>query len=47
MGSTLSIQPSSNEGIGASADGHALASSVEAGLPIPLAANLSLEPKHN
>jgi outer membrane autotransporter protein len=45
MGSTLSIEPSSNEGIGASADGHALASSIEAGLPIPLAANLSLEPQ--
>jgi outer membrane autotransporter protein len=45
MGSTLSIDPSSNEGIGASTHGHALASSAEAGLPIPLAANLSLEPE--
>jgi outer membrane autotransporter protein len=45
MGSTLSIDPSSNDGIGASSHGHAFAGSFEAGLPIPLGAGLSLEPQ--
>lgn len=45
MGSTLTLDPSSNQGIGASTHGHAVTTSLEGGLPIPLAANLSLEPQ--
>lgn len=45
MGSALTLNPMSNQGIGASTHGHAVATSLEAGLPIPLRANLSLEPQ--
>ncbi|MGF6782115.1 autotransporter outer membrane beta-barrel domain-containing protein [Paraburkholderia sp. GAS334] len=45
MGSSLTIDPSSNEGVKTSTHGHAEAASLEAGLPIPLAANLSVEPQ--
>jgi outer membrane autotransporter protein len=45
MGSSLTLDPSSNQGIGASTHGHAVTTSLEAGLPIPLLANLSLEPQ--
>ncbi|NMM03494.1 autotransporter outer membrane beta-barrel domain-containing protein [Paraburkholderia sp. RP-4-7] len=45
MGSSLTLDPSSNQGIGASTHGHAVTTSLEAGLPIPLRANLSLEPQ--
>jgi outer membrane autotransporter protein len=45
MGSALTLDPSSNQGIGASTHGHAVTTSLEAGLPIPLRANLSLEPQ--
>lgn len=45
MGSSLTLDPSSNQGAGASTHGHAVTTSLEAGLPIPLRANLSLEPQ--
>ena len=45
MGSSLTLDPSSNQGIGASTHGHAVTTSLEAGLPIPLRANLGLEPQ--
>jgi outer membrane autotransporter protein len=45
MGSSLTLDPMSNQGIGASTHGHAVTTSLEAGLPIPLRANLSLEPQ--
>jgi outer membrane autotransporter protein len=44
-GSSLTIDPVSNQGIAASTHGHAVAASFEAGLPIPLSANLSVEPQ--
>lgn len=43
MGSSLTLDPMSNQGLGASTHGHAVTTSLEAGLPIPLRANLSLE----
>jgi outer membrane autotransporter protein len=45
MGSTLTIDPKSNEGIGASTHGHSAVASFEAGLPIPLLPNLNIEPQ--
>lgn len=45
MGSTLTIDPASNEGIGATTHGHSAAASLEAGLPIPLSARVSVEPQ--
>ncbi|WP_308102540.1 autotransporter outer membrane beta-barrel domain-containing protein [Paraburkholderia madseniana] len=45
MGSSLTLDPSSNQGIGASTHGHAVTTSLEGGLPIPLRASLSLEPQ--
>jgi outer membrane autotransporter protein len=45
MGSTLTVDPASNQGIGATTHGHAVMASLEAGLPIPLPARLSIEPQ--
>jgi outer membrane autotransporter protein len=45
MGSSLTIDPSSNQGIGATTHGHAVTASLEGGLPIPLTAGLSIEPQ--
>jgi outer membrane autotransporter protein len=45
MGSSLTISPMSYENIGASTHGYAEAASFEAGLPIPLPANLRIEPQ--
>ena len=45
MGSSLTISPMSYEDIGASTHGYAEAASFEAGLPIPLLANLRIEPQ--
>ncbi|WP_144109153.1 autotransporter domain-containing protein [Paraburkholderia sp. BCC1886] len=45
MGSTLTVDPSSRDGIGATTHGNAVTGSLEAGLPIPLGAGLTLEPQ--
>jgi outer membrane autotransporter protein len=45
LGSSLTIDPMSNQGIGAGTHGHAQAVSLEAGLPIPVLSNLSVEPQ--
>ncbi len=45
MGSTITSDPSSNEGIGATTHGHAVTTSLEGGLPIPLSSVLSIEPQ--
>jgi len=45
MGSALTVRTSANDGVRGSANGNALSGSVEAGLPIPLAQNLTLEPQ--
>jgi outer membrane autotransporter protein len=45
MGSSLTISPMSYENIGASTHGYAEAASFEAGLPVPLPANLRIEPQ--
>ncbi|GAB7522406.1 hypothetical protein PBS_13900 [Paraburkholderia sp. 2C] len=45
MGSTLTIDARSNEGIGASSHGHAAAASVEGGLPIALPVGIVVEPQ--
>ena len=45
MGSSLTISPMSYENIDASTHGYAEAASFEAGLPIPLPANLRIEPQ--
>jgi outer membrane autotransporter protein len=45
MGSTLTISPMSFENVGATTHGHEETASFEAGLPIPLPANLRLEPQ--
>lgn len=45
MGSALTIDPQSNEGIGASTHGHAAAASFEGGLPIALHGGLVVEPQ--
>lgn len=45
MGSTLTIDPRSSEGVGATTHGHAQIASVEAGLPIAVLPNLNVEPQ--
>jgi outer membrane autotransporter protein len=45
MGTSLTIDPQSNDGTGATTHGRAVSGSVEAGLPIPIAYGLSLEPQ--
>jgi outer membrane autotransporter protein len=45
MGSSLTIDPVSNQGIGATTHGSAAAASLEGGLPIPLSASVSVEPQ--
>lgn len=45
MGSALAVRTSANDSVRGSANGNALSGSVEAGLPIPLAQNLTLEPQ--
>jgi outer membrane autotransporter protein len=45
MGSSLTVDTQSNEGVGAATHGHAATASFEAGLPILLSANLSIEPQ--
>jgi outer membrane autotransporter protein len=45
LGSSLSADPQSNRGIGATTHGTALAASLEAGLPISLPAGLGIEPQ--
>ena len=45
IGSTLTIKPSSNDGISPTTHGRSIAGSIEAGLPLPLADGLSIEPQ--
>lgn len=45
IGSTLTIKPSSNDGVSTTTHGRSIAGSIEAGLPFPLAAGLSIEPQ--
>jgi len=45
MGSTMTIDPRSKQNVGATTHGNAFTASVEAGLPIPLPLNLSIEPQ--
>jgi outer membrane autotransporter protein len=45
LGSSLTADPQSNRGVGATTHGSAFAASVEAGLPIPLSARLAIEPQ--
>ncbi|CAN7158092.1 autotransporter domain-containing protein [Caballeronia sp. LjRoot29] len=45
IGSALTIKPSSNDGISPTTHGRSIAGSIEAGLPFPLTAGLSLEPQ--
>lgn len=45
MGTSLTIDPMSNDGTGATTHGRAVSGSVEAGLPIPIAYGLSVEPQ--
>ncbi len=45
MGSTLTIDPTSNNGIGPTTHGSAVHASVEGGLPIPLTPTVSVEPQ--
>ena len=45
MGTSLTIDPLSNNGVGATTHGRAVSGSVETGLPIPLAHGLSIEPQ--
>ncbi len=45
MGSALTVRTSANDNVRGSANGKAITGSVEAGLPIPLAQNLTLEPQ--
>lgn len=45
MGSALSVRTSANDTVRGSTNGKAITGSVEAGLPIPLAQNLTLEPQ--
>ncbi len=45
MGSTLTIDPKSSQGIGTTTHGTAIYTSVEGGLPIPLTATVSVEPQ--
>ena len=45
MGSVLTVRTSANDNVRGSSNGKAVTGSVEAGLPIPLAQNLTLEPQ--
>ncbi len=45
MGSTLTIKPSSNDGISPTTHGRSIAGSIEAGVPFPLGEGLSIEPQ--
>ncbi|WP_211467027.1 autotransporter family protein [Collimonas silvisoli] len=45
MGSSLSADPRSRDGVGATTHGSALIGSIEGGLPIPLGAGASIEPQ--
>lgn len=45
MGSSLSANPRSHDGVGAATHGRALIGSIEGGLPIRLGANLTIEPQ--
>jgi outer membrane autotransporter protein len=45
IGSTLTIKPSSNDGVSPTTHGRSIAGSIEAGLPFPLAEGLSIEPQ--
>lgn len=45
MGSSLSADPRSHDGIGAHTHGSALIGSIEGGLPIPLSADVTIEPQ--
>ena len=45
MGSALTVRTSANDNVRGSANGKAVTGSVEAGLPFPLAHNLTLEPQ--
>ncbi|MEX3933058.1 autotransporter domain-containing protein [Paraburkholderia phymatum] len=45
VGSSLSVSPSSNEGISASTNGYEIGASIEGGFPVPLSASLSVEPQ--
>jgi len=45
IGSTLTIKPSSNDGVSPTTHGRSIAGSIEAGLPLPLTAGLSIEPQ--
>ena len=45
IGSTLTIKPSSNDGVSPTTHGRSIAGSIEAGVPLPLTAGLSIEPQ--
>jgi len=45
MGSSLSADPRSHDGVGAHTHGSALIGSIEGGLPIPLGADVTIEPQ--
>ncbi|WP_143746679.1 autotransporter family protein, partial [Caballeronia catudaia] len=45
LGSSLTADPQSNRGVGATTHGSAFAASIEAGLPMPLPAGLAVEPQ--
>jgi outer membrane autotransporter protein len=45
MGSSLTVDPVSRDGVGATTHGNAVTGSLEGGLPIPLGAGLTLEPQ--
>ena len=45
MGSTLTIDPRSRDNIGATTHGTSISGSIEAGLPVPLNATLTVEPQ--
>lgn len=45
MGSTMTIDPKSNNDVGATTHGTSLSASVEAGAPVPVSASLMLEPQ--
>ena len=45
MASSLSADPRSHDGVGATTHGSALIGSIEGGLPVPLGANMEIEPQ--
>lgn len=45
LGSSLTADPQSNRGVGATTHGSAFAASIEGGLPIPLSGGLAIEPQ--